>query len=82
MCFCVDTTTGQRLNGMFKPHMVPAEERETLNCTEGELHHVLCQFCGAVTAKLDCMHEGAMHEGAMHMYYAVAHIYYSLCAQK
>lgn len=37
MCFCVDTATGQRLSGMSRPHMVPAGERDMLNCTEGEL---------------------------------------------
>ena len=37
MCFCVDTTTGHRLNGM--PHTVPVEERDTINCTRGELCH-------------------------------------------
>jgi len=37
MCFCVDTATGQRLNAMSRPHMVPAGERDMLNCTEGEL---------------------------------------------
>lgn len=37
MCFCVNTTTGHRLNGM--PHTVPVEERDTINCTRGELCH-------------------------------------------
>ena len=35
MCYCVNTTTGHRLNGM--PRNVPVRERDTINCTEGEL---------------------------------------------
>lgn len=35
MCYCVNTTTGRRLNGM--PHNVPVKERDTINCTKGEL---------------------------------------------
>ena len=39
-CFCVDTTTGHRLSGMR--HTVPVEERDTINCTRGELCHRSC----------------------------------------